>query len=132
MLFVVGYSIYRAHKDVSCSMENAENRNFERYYGLGGQTNPFTKATADDCQSDIISRSALPKRILQPDNSASSFLILAPYGTGKTLIRCKYNQTLSPTKYFPVLLLNKQISRYLQTFVKKIEPNTAACREKNC
>ncbi|CAF1261255.1 unnamed protein product [Adineta ricciae] len=132
VLFVVGCFIYLAPKDVSCSMENAENRDFERYYGLGGQTNPFTKATADDCQSDIIYRPALPQGILQSDNSASSFLTLAPYGTGKTLIRCKYNQTLSPTKYFPVLILNKQISGYLETFVKKIETNTTVCREKNC
>ncbi|CAF5022342.1 unnamed protein product, partial [Rotaria sp. Silwood1] len=64
---------------------------------------------ADACDAHIIFTPALPQKILTADKSASSFMILAEYGTGKTLLRCEYFKTLNSDHYFKILILNKQI-----------------------
>jgi hypothetical protein len=74
----------------TCNMTIAGNRDFNRYYGLNNLKNHFTTPTADECDSNIIFKPALPQNILKADSSASSFVTLAKYGTGKTLLRCEY------------------------------------------
>ncbi|CAF1171870.1 unnamed protein product [Adineta steineri] len=96
-----------------CDMKKAENRDFNKYYGIVNMKNHFTTPNADDCTSNIIFKPALPQAILQQDHSASSFLTLAPYGTGKTLLRCEYYKSLRSDAYFKVLILNKEIDGYL-------------------
>ncbi|CAF4205609.1 unnamed protein product, partial [Rotaria sordida] len=65
-------------------MSKAENRDFEKYYGITGLKNHFTIPTGDECSSSIIFRPPLAQTILKADYSASSFMTLGKYGTGKT------------------------------------------------
>ncbi|CAF0895418.1 unnamed protein product, partial [Didymodactylos carnosus] len=65
----------------ACDMKIAENRDFDSFYGITGLKNHFTTPTADECNPNIIFRPALPQTILKTDNSASSFMTLAKYGT---------------------------------------------------
>ncbi len=95
-------------------MRKAENRDFDRFYGITGATNHFTSQTADRCNSTIFFRPALPQMVLKFDNSASSFLTLAKYGTGKTELRCKCAQSSkfgSLSDYLYIQQRNQWISR---------------------
>ncbi|CAF1022897.1 unnamed protein product [Adineta steineri] len=94
--------------------------------------NHFTTPNADNCTSTIIFKPALPQAILKPDYSASSFLTLAPYGTGKTLLRCEYYKSLRPDTYFKVLILNKEIDEYLQRFVEEKAMSGTDCDKESC
>ena len=111
----------------TCNMQAAENRDFNRYYGINGTKNHFTTPAADECNAHTIFRPALPQTILKSDFSASSFLTLAKYGTGKTLLRCEYVKSLKSNDYLKILILNKQISEYIERFVKEKD-----CENKNC
>ncbi|CAF3942233.1 unnamed protein product, partial [Rotaria sp. Silwood1] len=64
-----------------CDMKKAENRDFNKYYGIEDLRNHFTIAIADACDSEIIFKPVLPQTVLRADHSASSFMILAKYGT---------------------------------------------------
>ncbi|CAF1051716.1 unnamed protein product [Didymodactylos carnosus] len=114
----------------SCDMSKSENRDFNLYYGIKDAKNHFATATADDCSAQIIFTPALPQSILNADKSPSSFMILAEYGTGKTLLRCEYFKTLNSDHYLKILLLNKQISEYLERFItsRKLQD----CGSRNC
>ena len=117
----------------TCDMSIAENRDFNKYYGIIGSKNHFTTPSADECSSNVIFKPALPQTILKSDNSASSFLTLARYGTGKTLLRCEYYKSLKTDNYLKILILNKQISEYIERFVER---NTGKeknnCADINC
>ncbi|CAF1022916.1 unnamed protein product [Adineta steineri] len=115
-----------------CDMKMAENRDFNKYYGILSMNNHFTTPSSDNCASTIIFKPALPQAILKPDYSASSFLTLAPYGTGKTLLRCEYYKSLRPDTYFKVLILNKEIDEYLQRFVEEKAMSGTDCDKKSC
>jgi hypothetical protein len=116
----------------ACNMAIAENRDFNKYYGIIGSRNHFTSLAADECDTNVIFRPALPQSILKADNSASSFLTLAKYGTGKTLLRCEYFKSLKVDNYLKVLILNKQISEYIERFVKKHTENEKNSENTNC
>ncbi|CAF0899397.1 unnamed protein product [Adineta steineri] len=94
--------------------------------------NHFITPNADDCASTIIFKPALPQTILKPDYSASSFLTLAPYGTGKTLLRCEYYKSLRSNNYFKVLILNEEIDEYLQRFVNAKATSETDCDKESC
>ncbi|CAF1463415.1 unnamed protein product [Rotaria sordida] len=84
LVLFIAYIVFRPPPPVSCDMGIAENRDFEKYYGITDLKNHFTIPTADECSSSIIFRPSLPQMILKADYSASSFMTLAKYGTGKT------------------------------------------------
>ncbi|CAF1171854.1 unnamed protein product [Adineta steineri] len=115
-------SIYlKSSTSTVCDMKKAENRDFNKYYGIANMKNHFITPSADNCAASIIFKPALPQAILQQDHSASSFLTLAPYGTGKTLLRCEYYKSLRSDAYFKVLILNKEIDGYLdRTALRKL------------
>ena len=115
-----------------CDMHIAANRDFNRFYGIGMMKNHFTTPAADECDSNIIFRPALPQNVLKSDHSASSFLTLARYGTGKTRLRCEYYQSLNSSDYLKVLVLNQQISQYLDRFVLATSPQGRDCLSTNC
>ncbi|CAF0899322.1 unnamed protein product [Adineta steineri] len=94
--------------------------------------NHFTTPSADDCTSTIIFKPSLPQTILKPDYSASSFLTLAPYGTGKTLLRCEYYKSIRSDTYFKVLILNKEIDEYLQRFIEEKAMSGTDCDKESC
>ncbi|CAF0860238.1 unnamed protein product [Adineta steineri] len=94
--------------------------------------NHFITPNADDCASTILFKPALPQTILKPDYSASSFLTLAPYGTGKTLLRCEYYKSIRSDTYFKVLILNKEIDEYLQRFVDAKAMSGTNCDKEGC
>lgn len=124
---------YKNHTLPMCDMKIAENRDFDRYYGISDLKNHFTKPAADECDSDIIFKPAFPQTILKADHSASSFLTLAKYGTGKTLLRCEYTKRLPSNKYLKISILNKQISEYLERFVVRTSNNEdQTCENRNC
>jgi hypothetical protein len=54
---------------------------------------------------------------LKLDYSASSFLTLAKYGTGKTVLRCEYA---------------KSLKTYIERFVKRKSKNEENCENVNC
>ncbi|CAF2445266.1 unnamed protein product [Rotaria sp. Silwood2] len=116
----------------ACNMKKAENRDFNEYYGIVNFKNHFTITSADECDSSIIFKPALPQTILKPDHLPSSFLILTSYGTGKTLLRCEYFKSLQSNNYFKVLILNKEISEYLERFVKETAMSRTDCDMNNC
>ena len=116
----------------ACNMAAAENRDFNRYYGIQGLKNHFTAPAADECDSNILFTPALPPAILKSDHSANSFLTLAKYGTGKSLLRCEYVRCLKSDSYLKVLILNKQISEYIDRFVKQNPQSEEHCKEMNC
>jgi hypothetical protein len=116
----------------TCDMKKAENRDFNRFYGIQDLRNHFTTTAADACDSDIIFKSVLPQAVLKPDHSASSFMILAKYGTGKTALRCEYFKSLNSTSYLKVLILNKQINEYLERFVSGTSTDGRDCDSRNC
>ena len=115
-----------------CDMCTAENRDFNRFYGIVNMKNHFTAPAADECDSSIIFRPALPQSVLKSDHSASSFLTLANYGTGKTRLRCEYYQSLNTLDYLKVLVLNKQISEYLDRSVTAVFPHGRDCLKSDC
>ncbi|CAF0899339.1 unnamed protein product [Adineta steineri] len=115
-----------------CDMKMAENRDFNKYYGILNMRNHFITPNADDCASTILFKPALPQTILKPDYSASSFLTLAPYGTGKTLLRCEYYKSIRSDTYFKVLILNKEIDEYLQRFIEEKAMSGTDCDKKSC
>ncbi|CAF0939429.1 unnamed protein product [Didymodactylos carnosus] len=78
----------------ACDMKIAENRDFDSFYGITGLKNHFTTPTADECNPNIIFRPALPQTILKTDNSASSFMTLAKYGTGTSKLEHFVNSFL--------------------------------------
>ncbi|CAF1022972.1 unnamed protein product [Adineta steineri] len=94
--------------------------------------NHFTTTSADDCTSTIVFKPILPQTILKPDHSASSFLTLAPYGTGKTLLRCEYYKSLQSDTYFKLLILNRYIDEYLQRFVDTKAMSGTDCDKESC
>jgi hypothetical protein len=51
---------YSSPKAKACDMIIAENRDFNIYYGIIGLRNHFTTPAADECDSSIIFRPALP------------------------------------------------------------------------
>lgn len=114
------------------NMKMAENRDFHHYYGLNGSRNHFTTPTVDQCNSNIIFKSELAQKILKADNSASSFLTLAEYGTGNTSLRCEYYKSLKSDDYLKILILNKEISEYMERFVTKKFGNEKDCKTTNC
>jgi hypothetical protein len=116
----------------SCSMKIAENRDFTKYYGIVNMKNHFDTPNADECSSSIIFRPALPQMILKPDHSASSLMTLAKYGTGKTLLRCEYSRSLASNNYLKVLILNAQVTEYLNRFVPEMGVNKTHCQTHNC
>ena len=59
-------------------------------------------------------------------------MILAKYGTGKSLLRCKYLNSLKSEDYFKILILNKQINEYLERFISETSTNGKDCRNENC
>lgn len=133
-IVVIGLLIYnyKGHSHPTCDMKIAENRDFNRYYGISDIKNHFTKTGADECDSNVIFRPAFPQTILKTDNSASSFLTLAKYGTGKTHLRCEYTKRLDDDQYLKILILNKQISEYLERFVERTSNKDRSCEEQNC
>jgi hypothetical protein len=116
----------------TCDMSKVENRDFNKFYGIAELKHHFITAVADGCSSNIIFKSELPQAILKPDNSASSFMVLAKFGTGKTLLRCQYFKSLQSNNYFKILILNKQINEYLERFVTEMSPIGANCKGKDC
>ena len=128
--FVFNYIPYPY--SATCDMKKAENRDFNRFYGIQDLRNHFTTTAADACDSDIIFKSVLPQAVLKPDHSASSFMIFAKYGTGKTALRCEYFKSLDSTKYLKVLILNKQINEYLERFVSGTSTDGRDCDSRNC
>ena len=132
VLFLVGAIVIYNRTPSSCNMKIPKNRDFNKYYGIIDMKNHFTTTAADECGPSIIFRPALPQMILQPDYSASSFMILAKYGTGKTLLRCEYFRSVSSNNYLKVPILNQQISGYLDRFVSKMGGNETHCQTHNC
>ncbi|CAF3907296.1 unnamed protein product [Rotaria sp. Silwood1] len=116
----------------SCDISKSENRDFNVFYGIKDVRNHFSTAMADACDAHIIFTPALPQQILTADKSASSFMILAEYGTGKTLLRCEYFKTLNSDHYFKILILNKQISEYLERFITNRKSNLQDCGKHSC
>ena len=110
-----------------CNMNNAENRDFNRFYGITELGNHFTQPLADGCNSNMEFKAVFPQAVLKSDKSPSSFMVLSKYGTGKTLLRCQYYESLESNSYFKVLILNKQINEYLERFVTE-----TSSKEKNC
>jgi hypothetical protein len=94
--------------------------------------NHFTFATADECTAGIIFRPVLPQMILNADQSASSFMTLGKYGTGKTALKCEYFRTLSSNKYLKVSILNEQIIGYFDRFVVGMNVTASHCKTHNC
>jgi hypothetical protein len=113
-------------------MEKPENRDFSNFYGISELENPFATAIADGCSSNIAFKSVLPQAVLKSDKSASSFMVLAKYGTGKTLLRCQYYNTLQSNGYFKILILNKQLNEYLERFVAEVSANGKNCKSADC
>ena len=134
IIVIVGLLIYnyKGRSPSTCDMSIAENRDFNRYYGISGLKNHFTETGADECESNVIFQPAFPQTILKPDDSASSFLTLAKYGTGKTLLRCEYTKRLKDDQYLKILILNKQISEYLERFVERTSKEDKSCEDRNC
>jgi hypothetical protein len=93
MSYYIYTSIYLSRFD-TCDMNKAENRDFNKFYGITELKSHFTTSVADECNSNIIFQSIFPQTILKSDNSPSSFMILAKFGTGKTLLRCQYFKSL--------------------------------------
>jgi hypothetical protein len=116
----------------SCDMRIAENRNFDRFYGITGAPNHFSTQKADKCNSTIFFRPAFSKIVLKEDNSASSFLTLAKYGTGKTQLRCEYAKSLNSDLYLSISIFNKEISGYLDRHVREIGLHEGSCPNNNC
>jgi hypothetical protein len=107
----------------ACNMNKIENRDFHNYYGISESENCFKRQTAVECDSNFIFKSVLPPGVLKQDKSASSFMILSKYGTGKTLLRCHYFNNLQSKDYFKILILNAQLNEYLQRFVAETSPD---------
>ncbi|CAF3556907.1 unnamed protein product [Adineta steineri] len=114
---VIGFGIFVAllsylfHFDstsppTSCDMKTAANRDFNNYYGI--MTNHFTADPAQECRASIIYQPALPQMILNSAHSASSFMTLAEYGT------------------------DKDVTQYLDRFVREMDVNKMQCQTKNC
>ncbi|CAF1522040.1 unnamed protein product [Rotaria sordida] len=87
---------------------------------------------ADGCDNSVIYMPALPQKILTSDKSASSFITVAPYGTGKTLLRCEYFKTLNADHYLKVLILNKEITDYIERFIASKKWNSQYCANHSC
>jgi hypothetical protein len=131
LIVIIGIIIFK-RPPITCDMTLAENRDFDSFYGISGMKNHFTAPTADGCDSNIIFRPALPQSVLKADNSASSFMTLAKYGTGKTLLRCEYFQSLNSNDYLKVLVLNKETSEYLERYAAAMAHNVTDCKDGNC
>jgi hypothetical protein len=133
VVFVLAIVFFRYRgSPPSCDMSNSENRDFYVFYGIESVTNHFAKDKADDCDVRIIFTPALPQKILTPDHAASSFMILGENGTGKTLLRCEYYKTLNSDHYLKILILNKEISEYLQRFITNRKSNSEDCGSHSC
>lgn len=131
---VIAYVVYRnlnPGMPAACDMSRAKNRDFNNYYGVSTTQNYFSKHSADDCTSNVAFTLVLPQPVLKPDHSASSFMILSKYGTGKTLLRCEYFNRLNTSNYFPVLILNSQVNEYLERFVSG-SSNGKDCTSDDC
>ncbi|CAF2147808.1 unnamed protein product, partial [Rotaria magnacalcarata] len=113
-------------------MQQAENRDFNKYYGITELENHFQTPSSDGCGTDIILAAMLPQLIFKPDHSATSFSIQSKFGTGKTLLRCQYYKYLNSSEYFKILILNQQINEYLERFVAQMSPNGEACSKSSC
>jgi hypothetical protein len=70
--------------------------------------------------------------VLKSDNSASSFLALARYGTGKTQLRCKYAKSLHSDHYLTISIFNKEISGYLDRYLNEMGLREGNCPNNNC
>ncbi|CAF0716770.1 unnamed protein product [Adineta steineri] len=116
----------------SCNMVIPKNRDFNKYYGIIDMPNHFTPRQAEECHSTIIYEPALPPMILNSAHSASSFMTLAEYGTGKTLLRCEYFRSLSSNDYLKLTILDKDVTQYLDRFVREMDVNKMQCQTKNC
>ena len=116
VILAVGIFIKLMFYPESCNMDNPSNRDFNKYFGLTVAQNHFMTRSADECNIDYLYRPALPQAVIKPDRSSSTFVILAPYGTGKTMLRCAFDQNLDK-RYFKVILLNTHLSEYIQRFV---------------
>jgi hypothetical protein len=112
--------------------DTPEDLNFSTYYGIADMKNYFETEKADDCSSMIIFRPALPQMILKSDNSASSFMALGKYGSGKTLLRCEYWKSLSSNNYVKIFISEEQITKYLNRFASSIGVNESYCQTQNC
>jgi hypothetical protein len=107
----------------ACDISKAENRDFHNYYGILNKRIHFIAQMADECSSNILIQTVIPPGVLKQDKSASSFMILSKYGTGKTLLRCHYFNNLPSNDYFKILILNTQLNEYLQRFVAETAPD---------
>jgi hypothetical protein len=132
LISLIGIIVYLTTRRPACDMSQAKNRDFNKYYGLINITNHFITPIADECNAVIIYSPALPQSILKPDHSASSFLTLAKYGTGKSLLRCEYYKHLDSDDYFKVLILNKEISEYFQNYVTEKKRSLLDCEKHTC
>ena len=109
-----------------------ENLKFTTYYDMADLKRCFETEKTNDCDSMIIFRPSLPQMILKSDYSASSFMTLAKYGSGKTLLRCEYMKSLSSNNYMKVVISNEQITEYFDRYVSKINRNEPDCKTQNC
>lgn len=116
----------------SCDMTKLENRDFNKFYGIEHLENPFKRVTTDEFNSQIIYKPVLPPAMLQSDRSANSFLLVGKLGTGKTLSRFHYYKSLDSSKYFKILILNKQINEYLERFLNEALSDKKYCETTNC
>ncbi|CAF1097996.1 unnamed protein product [Adineta steineri] len=126
------FSFTKYQTPPSCDMKRPENLSFSAYYGIIDSENHFMTTRADGCASRIIYESVLPPMILNSDHSATSFMTLAGYGTGKTLLRCEYFRSLSKDDYLKLTILNKHITAYLDRFLDERNETIMHCRTKNC
>ena len=108
-----------------------ENLKFTTYYDMADLKRCFETEKTNDCDSMIIFRPSLPQMILKSDYSASSFMTLAKYGSGKTLLRCEYMKSLSSNDYMKVIISNEQITEYFDRYVLKINGNESNYQTQN-
>ena len=108
-----------------------ENLKFTTYYDMADLKRYFETEKTNDCDSMIIFRPSLPQMILKSDYSASSFMTLAKYGSGKTLLRCEYMKSLSSNNYMKVVISNEQITEYFDRYVSKINRNESNYQTQN-
>ena len=82
-------SLYSPNSD-TCDMNKLKIEISTVFMVLVNIKNHFSTSIADECNCNVTFDAVLPQTVLKSDNSASSFMILAKYGTGKTLLRCEY------------------------------------------
>jgi hypothetical protein len=101
----------------SCDLTNPINRDFEKYYGI--KENYFQEVNGEKSGIPVYT-AIIPNQIFK----SSSFVCVAPVGSGKSLLRKHYvSKRLSP-----IQILNNEIDYILNNFVsnlKKIHKDTS-------